>query len=201
MAATAHVRPTSVPSPCLAQSFYRLTVRQFERMMADGTIAEDERLELIEGLLVARPRRSRGEIAAGNNGLRVLWRMIPPGWHVAKRVPIVTSDWSRPKPDLAIIRGVIEDDDRAITAGETALAVEIAGPSWQSDRTDMARVYATAGIPVYWIVNLAEGQVEVFSDPRRDAYQSYDVLRRGQDVPVVIAGIEVAWIAVSDLLA
>jgi Uma2 family endonuclease len=202
MAAPAHVRPTSAPSSCLAQSFYRLTVRQFERMMTDGTIAEDERVELVEGLLVARSRRTRGEIVAGNKGLRILWRMIPPGWHVAKGIPILTSDWSRPEPDLAVIRGGVEDDeDRAITADETALVVEIAGASLPSDRTDMARVYAAAGIPVYWIVNLVEGQVEVFSDPGRDGYQSHQVLGRGQDVPVVVAGVETAWIAASDLLA
>jgi Uma2 family endonuclease len=202
MAAPAHVRPTFAPSPCLAQSFYRLTVRQFERMMADGTIAEDERVELIEGLLVARPRRSRGEIVAGNKGLRILWRMIPPGWRVAKGVPILMSDWSRPEPDLAVIRGAVEDDDeRTATAVETALVVEIAGANLSSDRTDMARVYAAAGIPVYWIVNLAEGQVEVFSEPGRDGYQSHQVLGRAQDVPVVVAGVETAWIAVSDLLA
>ena len=202
MAAPAHVRPTSAPSPCLARSLYRLTVRQFERMMADGTIAEDERVELIEGLLVGRTRRGRGEIVAGNKGLRVLWRMIPPGWHVAKGVPILTSDWSRPEPDLAVIRGTVEDDeDRPVTADDTAMVVEIAGPNLASDRADMARVYATAGIPVYWIVDLAAGQVEIFSDPGRDGYQSHQVLGRGQDVPVVVAGIETAWIAVSDLLA
>jgi Uma2 family endonuclease len=203
MAAPAHVRPTFAPSPCLAQSFYRLTVRQFERMMADGTIADDERVELIEGLLVARPRRTRAEIVAGNKGLRILWRMIPPGWHVAKAVPILTSDWSRPEPDLAVIRGVVEDDDdRTITADDTALVVEIAGTNLPSDRTDMARVYAAAGIPVYWIVNLAEGQIEVFSEPGGDGYESRHVLGRGQDVPVVVAGgVETAWIAVSDLLA
>jgi Uma2 family endonuclease len=197
MAAPAHVRPTSAPSPCLAQSLYRLTVRQFERMIAD-----EERVELIEGVLVGRPRRSRGEIAAGNKGLRILWRMVPPGWHVVKGVPIQTSDWSQPEPDLAVIRGAVEDeDDRTITADDTALVVEIAGPNLASDRSDMSRVYATAGIPVYWIVNLAEGQVEIFSEPGRDGYLSHQVLGRGQDVPVVVAGVETAWIAVSDLLA
>jgi Uma2 family endonuclease len=117
-------------------------------------------------------------------------------------VPILTSDWSRPEPDLAVIRGVVEDDvERAVTADDTALVVEIAGTNLLSDRTDMARVYAAAGIPVYWIVNLAEGQIEISADPGHDGYQSHQVLGRGQDVPVVVAGIEVAWIAVSDLLA
>jgi Uma2 family endonuclease len=201
MAAPVHVRPTSPPSPCLAQALYRLTVRQFESMIDDGTIAEDERVELIEGLLVAKSRRSRASIVAGNKALRILWRMIPPGWHVAKGVPIRASDWSRPEPDLAIIRGVVEDyDERDATADDTALVVKIAESQLSVDRTDMARLCATAGIPVYWVVNLAEGQVEVFSDPHRDGYQSHQVLGRGQDVPVVVAGVEAAWIAVSDLL-
>ncbi len=202
MAAPAQVRPAFAPSPALAQSLYRLTVGQYERMMKDGTIAEDERVELIEGLLVARSRRTRAEIVAGNKGLRILWRIIPPGWHVAKGAPILTSDWSRPEPDLAVLRGVVEDDDeRVATADDTALVVEIAGANLQSDRTDMTRVYATAGIPVCWIINLVEEQVEIFAEPRRDGYQSHQLLGRGQDVPVVVAGIEVAWVAVSDLLA
>jgi Uma2 family endonuclease len=202
MAAPAHVRPTFAPSPCLARSFYRLTVCQFETMMSDGTIAEDERVELIEGLLIARSRRTRAEIVAGNKGLRVLWRMVPPGWHVVKGMPILLSDWSRPEPDLAVVRGVVEDDDRrTATADDTALVVEIAGPNLLSDRADLSRVYATSGIPVYWIVNLEEGQVEIFAEPSRDGYRSHQVLGRGQDVPVVVAGVESAWIAVSDLLA
>jgi Uma2 family endonuclease len=201
MAPPAHVRPALAPSCWLSQSFYRFTVGQFERMIADGTIDDDDRVELIEGLLVVRPRRSRPFIVAGNKGLRILWRMIPPGWHVVKSVPIVVSDWSRPEPDLAVIRGVVEDyDDREVTAADTALVVKIGEASLPADRTDMARVYAHAGIPVYWILNLVDAEVEIFSDPRRDGYQSHQVLGRGQDVPVVVAGIEMAWIAVSDLL-
>ena len=92
-------------------------------MIEDGTIAEDERVELIEGLLVAKSRRNRPYIVAGNKGLRILWRMIPPGWHVAKGVPIQASDWSRPEPDLAVIRGVVEPgrfQNKFVLVGATA---------------------------------------------------------------------------------
>ena len=201
MAAPVPVRPTPPPAPCLARSLYRLTVDQFETMLATGTIGDDERVELIEGLLIARPRRGRANIVAGNKGLRILWRMIPQGWHVAKGVPIRLSDWSRPEPDLAIVRGVVNDyEERDATPEDIALVVEIAGASLPADRTDMARVYAAAGIPIYWVVDLAEGRVEIFSDPRRDGYHSHQVLARGQDIPVVVAEVEAAWIAVSDLL-
>ena len=205
MAASPAVRPTIPPGPGLASALYRLTVRQYDRMVKDGTIAEDERVELIEGLLAAKASRNRGSIAAGNKALRVLWRIIPPGWHVAKGAPIVVSDWSKPEPDLAVIRGEVEDyDGRDVQAVDVALVVEIAAalrvPGLASERTDRARMYAAAGIPVYWIVNLVDGQVEILSEPGRDGYQSHQVFGRGQDVPVVVAGVEAGWVAVIDIL-
>ena len=201
MAPPTPVRPAFTPGPCMSQSLYRLTVRQFRRMIDDGTIAEDERIELIEGLLVTKPRRHRPYIVAGNKGLRILWRMVPPGWHVAKGVPILTSDWSRPEPDLAVIRGVVDDyDDREATADDTALVAEIADANLPADRADMSRVYAAAGIPVYWIINLVDRQVEVYSDPRPGEYGSRQVFMPGQAVPVVIDGRPVGQVAVDDIL-
>jgi Uma2 family endonuclease len=120
---------------------------------------------------------------------------------VAKRVPIVASEWSKPEPDLAVVRGVVEDyDERGVTSSDVALVVDIADPSLPADRTDLTRVYAAAGIPVYWIVNLIEGQVELRFDPRPDGYHSFQVLGRGQDLPVIVAGAEAGWIAVADIL-
>jgi Uma2 family endonuclease len=190
----------------LASSLYRLTVQQYDRMIADGTIAEDERIELIEGLLVAKPGRNRATITSGNKALRVLWRIIPPGWHVTKGAPIVVSDWSKPEPDLAVVRGEVEDyDGRDVPAGEVALVLEIAAslrpPGLPADRTERARMYAAGGIPVYWIVNLVDGQIEILSEPGRDGYQSHQVFGLGQDVPVVVAGVEAGWVAVIDLLS
>ena len=82
----------------MAQALCRLNVGAFSRRCStNGTIADEERIELIEGLLVSK----RGGVerrSSGTRGCGILWRMIPPGWHVAKGVPIVLSDWSRPDP-------------------------------------------------------------------------------------------------------
>jgi Uma2 family endonuclease len=194
-------RPTDVPSPCLVALLYRLSVRQYDRMILDGTIAGDERVELIDGLLVSKLGKSRSHIGAGNKGLRILWRMVPPGWHVVKGGPIVVSDWSKPEPDLAVVRGEVEDYDECdVTAADVSLVVAIADASLPADRTDRTRVYATGGIPVYWIVNLVDRQIEVFSDPGPDGYQTRQVLGPGQDVPVVVLGVEAGWVAVTDIL-
>ena len=145
--------------------------------------------------------RKRPQIVAGKKGLRVLSRITPAGWHVAKEDPVVVSDWSKPEPDLAVVRGVGEDYlDRDVTAADVALVVEIAESSLSIDRTDMVRVYSSSGIPAYWIVNLVDLQLEVYTDPSPGGYQSSQVLRPGQDVVVVIDGAEAGHIAVADML-
>jgi Uma2 family endonuclease len=58
----------------------------------------------------------------------------------------------------------------------------------------------TAGIPVYWLVNLGDRQVEVFSGPGPGGYRSCMVFKRGQTVPVVIDGQACSSIAVDDIL-
>ena len=193
--------PHNVPGLELSSVFYRLTVPQFDRMIDDGIIPEADRVELVEGLVVTKSGRNRPHVQAGVRGLRLLSSLISAGWHVRKEDPIVASDWSKPEPDLAVVRGRDEDyDERDVTSADVALVVEIADSSLTVDQQAMARVYAAGGIAIYWIINLVEQQVEIYSDPGSAGYQSTKILKLGQDVPVVIDGVLVGQIAVSDLL-
>jgi Uma2 family endonuclease len=170
-------------------------------MIHDGIIREADNVELVEGLVVTKMGRNRPHVQAGVKGLRLLSALVPANWHVRKEDPIVMSDWSKPEPDLAVVRGRDEDyDERDVMAADVALVVEIADSSLTADRDDMARVYSSSGIPIYWIINLLEQQVEVHSDPGSAAYRSTQVLKSGQDVAVVIDGALVGHIAVSELL-
>ena len=90
--------------------------------------------------------------------------------------------------------------DRAVTAADVGLVVEIAESSLVTDRTEMNKVYARAGIPVYWIINLVDRQVEVYTQPSNDGYRSREDFAWDQDVPVVIEGREVGRIAMSDIV-
>ena len=84
------------------------------------------------------------------------------------------------------------------------LVVEVADSSLLDDRTLMVRVYGGGGIVRYWIVNLVDGQVEVYSQPSGPAepigYRVCEVYRPGQQVPVVLDDVEIGRIAVSDIL-
>ena len=115
-------------------------MNQYDKLIEHRTIAENERVELIEGVLVNKMGRNRPHIVAGNKGLRMLSGIIPNGWYIAKEDPVVVSDWSKPEPDLAIVRGQAEDYiDHDVTASDLALVVEIAESSLSTDQQDMAR--------------------------------------------------------------
>ncbi len=180
-----------------------ITVKQYDRMIEAGIIGEHDQVELIEGRLVPKMGRKRPHIQAGKRSFRALSRILAPGWHVAKEDPIVASDLSKPEPDLSVVRGDVDDyDDRDVTASDLAQVVEIAQRSLTDDRTVMARVYAASGIPVYWIINLIDDQVEVYSDPDQNSgqYNAHVDYKPGENVPVIIEGREITRIAVADLL-
>ena len=103
------------------------------------------------------------------------------------------------RPWFAVRSGITFAAPRGSLAQDVALVVEIAQSSLSADR-EMIRVYGPAGIPVYWIVNLVDRQVEVYSGPQPDGYGKRDIYRSGEDVPVVVDGIIVGRIAVDDLL-
>jgi Uma2 family endonuclease len=189
-------------SPHLAARLSRLTVGQYDRMIENGTIGDAEDVELIEGLLVTKMGRNRPHVQAGKKGLAALLRITPPGWHIAKEDPVVASDYSKPEPDLALVRGHVEEyANRDVTAGDLGLIVEIADSSLAADREVMGRLYAACGIPFYWIINLVDQWVESYTipDPTR-GYRSRVDFRPGEEIPVVVDGQEVGRIAVLELL-
>jgi Uma2 family endonuclease len=195
--------PPQVPTtpPGVFPGLYRFTVAQYDRMVQDGTIGKHERVELIDGLLVTKMGKNPPHVFAGKVGLKRLERIVSPGWHVGKEDPVVVSEWAKPEPDLSVVRGTENDYlDRAVTAADVALVVEIAESSLATDRSDMAKIYARARIPVYWIVNLLNRQIEVYTRASDDGYESRQDFASGQEVPVIIEGREVGRIPVSDLV-
>jgi Uma2 family endonuclease len=84
------------------------------------------------------------------------------------------------------------------------LIVEVADSSLRRDRVFKKRLYAAAGILVYWVVNLPEARIEVYTDPsgpieRPDYHQRRDY-GQSDTVPVLIDGVEVGRLPVHELL-
>jgi Uma2 family endonuclease len=178
-----------------------VTVDQYEQMIDAGTIGEDDAVELIEGRLVSKMTKKPDHMSASGRARRAIERVLPSGWHARIEGPVrIPSRNSEPEPDLAVVRGEIDDyEDRHPDPPEVALVVEIAKTSLAADRK-LAETYGGGGIPVYWIVNLVHRRLEVYARPTDGAYPSSTIFKENELVDLTLDNQIVAQIAVSELL-
>jgi len=181
-----------------------LTVEQYHEMARAGIFLDGDPIELLEGWLVNKMTKHPPHSVATSETRRVLDRLVSAGWSVDAQEPITTDD-SEPEPDVSVIRGRRRDfADRHPGPHEVGLLVEVADASLERDRGWKKRIYAGARIPVYWIVNLIDRRVEVFTQPTGSGeqadYASRQVFQAPDSIPVVLDGEEVGQIAVAELL-
>jgi Uma2 family endonuclease len=184
---------------------YRLTVRQFEKMIDAGIFRDKDHIELLGGLLVDKMVTKPPHNVSVGSLAAELRRLLTTGWFVNEEKSIQFTRWSRPEPDVAVIRGRIKDyGAQNPTAREIGIIAEIADTSYSKDRGPKWRKYAAAKIPTYCIVNLSQQLVEVYSVPsgRGCSAGFRDVTIYGPDdeVPVILEGRELGRLKVRDIL-
>lgn len=194
--------PVVVPnSPLPAR---RITVAEYHALISDGTLGENDRVELLEGRIVPKMTHNPphdGTIQIISKRLR---RFLPPQWDLRIQSAISTPD-SEPEPDLAIVRDREQDYlVRHPDSRDIGLLIEVAESSLDQDRLEKKQIYARAGIGTYWIVNLVESRVEVFTEPSGPAadpgYRNRTVFEGEELVSLTLDGCEVARIRAADLL-
>jgi Uma2 family endonuclease len=177
-----------------------MSIERYEAMVDSGVFTKRDRLHLINGLLVVKMTKNPPHVVACDLTRAAIDGLSLAGWYTRVGDPVRLPPDSEPEPDVAVVRGTIRDySDHHPGPADVALVAEIADSSLTDDRK-MARIYGNAGIAVYWIVNLVDRQVEVYTGPHADGYTARDVYRPGDIVPVVVDGKIVGQIAVDDLL-
>jgi len=180
----------------------RISVAQYHRMIDSGAFGEEDRVELLEGLVVDKMPKKRGHSLATRRIDRGLTAVLPEGWDVLNQEPITLLD-SEPEPDVFVVRGIGDEYREHPGPGDVLLIAEVADTSLALDRRK-GQIYARARIPVYWLVNLPQRCIEVYTAPRgaggRANYSKQVIYRVGDTIPVQIAGRRVAGIPVADLL-
>lgn len=145
---------------------------EYERLVEKGVFVPGDRIELIDGLLLVAEPQSSSHVTGVRLTALALARAFGEGWEVRTEAPIALDDRSEPEPDVAVVRGGPRDYAEAHPA-DPVLVVEVALTSLAFDREDKASLYARAGRPEYWILNLVDRALEVRRDPAPSAAAAY----------------------------
>ncbi len=190
------------PSPATLRRPVRWTVSQFHQMGELGYFA-GRRACLIRGVIVEEGPMNPPHAVAGVKTEEVIRDVFGKGWHMRVQKPLVLSLDTDPEPDVAVVAG------RPALAGghptTAALVIEIADSSLDDDLTTKAELYATGGIPDYWVLDVDGRTLHVFRDPaplpsplNAVAYQTHLTLTDTQSVSPL--ALPTATVAVADLL-
>jgi Uma2 family endonuclease len=198
--ATVTLPDTPDTTAILPDDLYRLTVEQYHEMADAGILTTEDRVELIEGMLVKKMTIYPLHAYAVELIADKVKALGIPGWCYRTQQPITLSR-SEPEPDGALVRGSLVDYlDQHPSPGQTGIVVEVAESSLRRDRGIRKRMYARAEIPVYWIVNLIDKVVEVYRGPKDGDYQPMQAYGKQDKLPVELEGKVVGEVGIETLL-
>jgi Uma2 family endonuclease len=176
---------------------HRWTREEYERGAEAGCFGLGQRVELIEGVVYDMSPQSTFHASSVTGVAEALRSAFSTGCFLRIQMPLALEADSAPEPDVAVIAGN-RRDYRTTHPATAVLVVEVADASLAYDRRRKAPLYARAGIPEYWIVDISRGTLEVYREPTPESYGSQIVLSAGEAVSP-LARPEVS-IAVADLL-
>lgn len=162
---------------------YRLTVDDLWRMTDAGVFDHDDsegRVELIEGRLVRMAPIGTEHFSAHGRLFRALVLFVEqtsldPEILVGPPATLALNDETAPIPDVMVVRGPVLG--RFVAAEQALLVVEVALSSLARDLADKQVLYARAGVPEYWVADVAARAVHVFLEPRVHGYAAREVFK------------------------
>lgn len=174
---------------------YRFTVAEYERMGEVGIFHEDDRVELIAGEIIKMSPIGDPHVKAMNRLNHRIVRSVGDDFTVSIQNPVRLSHDSEPQPDLTVLRG----SDRGLpSAADVILVIEVSDTTLRYDRRVKLPLYAAAGIPEAWIVDVAGQRIERYSEPGANGYAQ--VVRFGLGETITSTVLPTIAIAVSDIL-
>ena len=167
--------------PVLAEKQRLFTVDEYRAMGCAGIIAPDERVELIDGLIIPMSPIGDPHVDCVNRLNRLFVLHTDPKAIVSVQNPVRLNDYTEPEPDLVLIR---PNKSGVPSAEDVLLVVEVADTTLSFDRGIKLPRYAAAGVPEVWIVALEEDHVEVYRKPGPEGYGEKTRCIRGEAVTI-----------------
>ena len=173
-------QPNTPPLPAWVAR-YKFDVHQYHAMAKAGVLKEDDRVELIDGEIVAMSSIGPAHVGAVNSS-NMFWAIRLGGRAIVQiQNPIRLDERNQPQPDIAILK-LKDDFYRSGLAGpdDVLLLIEVSDTSLRYDRRIKLALYARFGIPEVWIANIRARAIEAYTDPVNGEYTSLQTFRRGQ---------------------
>jgi Uma2 family endonuclease len=163
----------------------RYTARSYFALVEDGLLDAEERVELLDGIIVSKAPHTPAHAGGIRRVDGVLRAALGAEVVYSPQMPLVAGTSSVPEPDFAVLSGRLEDYSTQHPTS-ALLVVEVADSSLPQDRLTKTRIYARAGIANYWIVNLRDNVIEWFADPDIDAriYRSRGIAAGSEPLPL-----------------
>jgi Uma2 family endonuclease len=160
---------------------WQFTVADFARMVEAGILAEDDRVELIDGEVRAMSPIGPRHVAIVNRLNALMSRQLADNAIVSVQNPIQLTDYTEPQPDIAVLRPREDFYARALPLPEDVLlVVEVAETSLEYDREEKLPRYAQVGIPEVWLIDVERETVTQYTQPDGMHYRHEQSLARGQ---------------------
>ncbi len=169
----------------------RFTVGEYHRLAEAGILSEDDRVELLEGEIFEMSPISSRHASCVDRLVQLFSERLGRRAIVRVQNPVRLSEYSEPQPDLTLLKPRA-DFYRAAhpQPDDVLLLVEVSETSGEFDRRVKLPLYATAGIPEVWIVDLSCEQIEVYRDPKPEGYQQSQIVGRGQTLTAQLLALE-----------
>ncbi|MFL6256234.1 MAG: Uma2 family endonuclease [Pyrinomonadaceae bacterium] len=159
------------------------TVAEYERMGQSGIFSEDDRVELVCGEIIAMPPIGERHAASVGCLTQLITLRLRRSAIVWVQNPVQLDDHTQPQPDIAVLKP--RDDfyrHRRPGPEDILLIIEVSDTTLEYDMKVKVPLYARAGIPETWLVNLRGGRIKTYADPAKGAYQTIASYARGEEL-------------------
>ena len=167
------------------------TVDEYHRMAEAGILGEDDRVELIDGQVVALTPIGPAHGSCVNRLTALFAPLASRQATLSVQNPVVLGEHEEPQPDLTILRYRADGyRERHPEASDVLLVIEVGDASVEADRRTKIPLYARTGIPEAWLVNLPADTIECYREPTSEGYANFRTVKRGETLtPVRLPGV------------
>jgi Uma2 family endonuclease len=163
-----------------------LTVFEYDKMIEAGIFSEDDRIELLEGVLIEMSPKGPHHAYSTDCATKVFIQRLGDRAVVRNQNPILIDEFSEPEPDIVLATpDASKYANHHPTPGEIFAVIEVSDSSLAYDRHRKSLVYARAGIPQYLVLNVEARELEDYRDPAPDGYRSKQTISAEQEFTLV----------------